>query len=62
MIIQSINQGKIYASYWLTNYRNQIFTPFFGTMGMALGEGEDNKNNNKPRKQKTVALIFSELG
>jgi len=26
-------------------------------MGMALGE-EDNKNNNKPRKQKIVALIF----
>lgn len=61
MIIQSINQGKIYASYWLTNYRNQIFSPFFGTMGMALGE-EDNKNNNKPRKQKIVALIFRELG
>lgn len=54
MIIQSINQGKNYASYWLTNYRNQIFTPLFGTMGTVLGKGDNNNNSNKKKIKKNL--------
>lgn len=58
MIIQSINQGKNYASYWLTNYRNQIFTPLFGTMGTVLGKGDNNNNSNK-KNLKTKNSCFN---
>lgn len=60
MIIQSINQGKNYASYWLTNYWNQIFTPLFGTMGTALRKRDN--NNKNPQHKKYLLYSFVSWG
>lgn len=60
MIIQRINQGKNYASYWLTNYWNQIFNPLFGTIGTALGKGDNNTKN--PQKNPCLILLWAGEG
>lgn len=59
MIIQSINQGKNYASYWLTNYCNQIFTPLFGTMGTALEKATTTTTKTLNTKNSCFTLLWA---